>query len=219
MDCRLYLVTDRDLSLGRPLEEVVLRAVEGGVCMVQLREKGAPTRLFVDEALRLRRLLAPFRVPLIINDRVDVALATGADGVHIGQEDMPYPLARRLLGDRAVIGLSVETMEQVREAEDYDVDYIGVSPIYPTPTKTDTRGAWGLEGLAEVRRASRHRLVAIGGLSAGNAGDVVRAGADCIAVVSAICSAPDPRLAAEALGRAIRAGLDARGKESREDVP
>ena len=203
----LYLVTDRRLSLGRPLEEVVLQAVKGGVSMVQLREKQSSTRCFVEQAERLKRLLAAHKVPLIINDRVDVALAVQADGVHLGQDDMPYPLARKLLGEKAIIGLSVETMDQVAEAEAYDVDYLGVSPIFPTPTKTDTWGAWGLKGLAQVRGASRHRLVAIGGLNATNAEDVVRAGADYIAVVSAICSAPDPQGAAEMLYQIIRSTL------------
>lgn len=188
----LYLVTDRDLSQGRPLEEVILAAVCGGATMVQLREKHATTRFFVEEAQRIKELLAPYKVPLIINDRIDIALAAGADGVHIGQDDMPYPLARRLLGEHAIIGLSVETMEQVQEAEQYDVSYISVSPVFETPTKTDTKGAWGIEGLEQVREATRHRVVAIGGLNAINVQQVVRAGAEGIAVVSAICAAPDP---------------------------
>ncbi len=208
----LYLVTDRSLSLGRPLEEVVLQAVRGGVSMVQLREKGASTRFFIEQARRLKDLLATYGVPLIINDRVDVALAAEAEGVHIGQEDMPYPLARKLLGPKEIIGLSVETMAQVLAAEQYDVDYLGVSPIYPTATKTDTVGSWGLEGLARVREVSRHRLVAIGGLNAGNAGSVIRAGADAVAVVSAICSAPDPQQAAEALHRVIRSASQDLGR-------
>jgi len=218
MSRALYLVTDRELCLGRPLEDVVLQAVEGGVGIVQLREKQASTREFIQQASRVKRLLAPYGVPLIINDRVDVALASQADGVHVGQQDMPYPMVRRLLGREAIIGLSVETMDQVREAEAYDVDYISVSPVFPTPTKTDTRGAWGLDGLVAVRRASRHRLVAIGGLNVDNAADVVRSGADCIAVVSAICSAPDPRRAAEALHRVICAALNERRETGREDV-
>lgn len=206
----LYLVTDRDLSLGRPLEDVVLEAVRGGVSLVQLREKQASTRLFLDEAERIKRLLAPTGVPLIINDRVDVALAMGADGVHLGQSDMPYAQARALLGPRAIIGLSVETVAQVEQAEGYDVAYLGLSPIFDTATKLDTRGAWGLEGLAQARRISRHRLVAIGGMNASNADSVIRAGADSIAVVSAICSAADPFKAAEELSRIIRSALRAR---------
>lgn len=211
----LYLVTDRALSLGRPLEEVVAAAVQGGVTLVQLREKETSTRFFVEEAVRLKTLLDPLGVPLLINDRVDVALAAGAAGVHIGQEDMPYPAARRLLGPRAIIGLSVETEAQVLDAEAYDVDYLGVSPVFPTPTKTDTRGSWGLDGLARVRKLSRHRLVAIGGLNAGNAGAVIAAGADSVAVVSAICSDPDPRAAAAGLSEIIRAALAARAKEKK----
>jgi thiamine-phosphate pyrophosphorylase len=175
--------------------------------MVQLREKHLSTRLFIDEARRIKRLLALYKVPLIINDRVDVALAAGAEGVHIGQDDMPYPEARRLLGGAAIIGLSVETEEQVREAEAFDVAYLGVSPIFDTPTKTDTKGSWGLEGLARVRKLSRHPLVAIGGISEVNAESVIRTGADCIAVVSALSSAPDPRKAAERLNGIIQAAL------------
>jgi thiamine-phosphate pyrophosphorylase len=144
-------------------------------------------------------MLAPFGVPLIINDRVDVALAVGAEGVHVGQDDMPYKTARSLMGPDAIIGLSVETWEDVEEAEGLDCDYIGVSPVFETPTKTDTKGSWGLEGLAKIRAFSRHRLVAIGGLNASNAEDTVKAGADCLAIVSAICSAPDPERASKEL--------------------
>ncbi|MFS8495561.1 MAG: thiamine phosphate synthase [Actinomycetes bacterium] len=203
----LYLVTDRGLAGDRPLEEVVLAAVEGGAGVVQLREKELATRAFVESARRLKALLEPRGIPLIVNDRVDVALAAGADGVHLGQEDMAYPDARALLGPDAIIGLSVETPEDVREAEGFDVDYLGVSPIFPTPTKSDTKGAWGLDGLAEVRRMSRHRLVAIGGLNATNAADAIRAGADAVAVVSAICAAADPRRAAEELAAVVDAAL------------
>lgn len=188
----LYLVTDRGLCGGRPLEEVVRLAVEGGVSCVQLREKDLSTREFVETASAVKSILRPSGVPLVINDRIDVALAVGAEGVHIGQGDMPYETARRLMGRSAIIGLSVETWEDVEEARDLDVDYLGVSPVFPTPTKTDTRSAWGLEGLARIRAYVKHPLVAIGGMNRQNAAAAVRAGADSIAVVSAICSAPDP---------------------------
>ena len=204
----LYLVTDRDLCLGRPLEEVVLQCVRGGVTMVQLREKDLPTREFVDEALRIKEILAPHNVPLIINDRLDVAMAVRAEGVHVGQEDMPYEMARELLGPEAIIGLSVENESQVLEAEGYDADYLGVSPIFETPTKTDTRGSWGLSGLAWVRKNSRHNLVAIGGLNETNIAGVVRSGADGIAVVSALCSAPDPEATARNLSLLIKETRD-----------
>lgn len=188
----LYLVTDRGLCGGRPLEEVVRLAVEGGASCVQLREKDLSTREFVETASAVKSILRPSGVPLVINDRIDVALAVGAEGVHIGQGDMPYETARRLMGRSAIIGLSVETWEDVEEARDLDVDYLGVSPVFPTPTKTDTRSAWGLEGLARIRAYVKHPLVAIGGMNRQNAAAAVRAGADSIAVVSAICSAPDP---------------------------
>ena len=203
VDWSLYLVTDRALSLGRPIEEIVLAAVDGGVTAVQLREKDCSTREFVALACNLKQLLTPRGVPLLINDRIDVALASHADGMHIGQSDMQYRDARRLLGAAALIGLSVETLEQAAEAEAWDCDYLGVGPIFPTATKPDAAAAWGLDRLTELRRISRHRLVAIGGIGASNAAMVAATGVDGIAVVSAICSAPDPGAAAALLRRAI----------------
>ena len=188
----IYLVTDRGLCRGRLLLDVVAQAVKGGAACVQLREKKMPTRAFVEEALAVKNILAPHRIPLMINDRIDVALACGADGVHIGQEDMPYETARRLLGPKAIIGLSVETWADVEASRDLDVDYLGVSPVFATPTKTDTKEPWGLEGLRKIKAFSRHPLAAIGGISEANAREVTEAGADCLAVVSAICSAENP---------------------------
>ncbi|MBP1626697.1 MAG: thiamin-phosphate pyrophosphorylase [Holophagaceae bacterium] len=198
----LCLVTDRGACAGRPLEEVVRRALGGGISSVQLREKDMGTRDFVAQAKALKALLGP--IPLIINDRVDVALASGAQGVHVGQSDMDPEDARRLLGPQAILGLSVETWEDVVRAQDQPVDYLGVSPAFGTPTKTDTKGAWGLEGLARIRTFSRHPLVAIGGIHQGNVGEVVRAGAEGIAVVSAICGAEMPEAAARGLVGCIR---------------
>jgi len=202
----LYLVTDRELIGDRDFNAVVLAAVDGGASYVQLREKDATTRDFVQAARRIRPALKERGVPLIINDRVDVVLAADADGVHLGQHDLDPTTARRLLGPDALLGLSVESMDDVVEAEDADVDYLGVSPILETPTKRDTLGAWGLDGLAQVRRRSRHPLVAIGGLNAGNAAAAIAAGADAIAVVSAVCAAADPRRAAAELVAEIKAG-------------
>jgi thiamine-phosphate pyrophosphorylase len=199
----VYLVTDRTSLSGKSLDEVILLAIKGGAAMVQLREKNVSTRIFIEEACRIKKILASYSVPLIINDRVDVALAVGADGVHIGQEDMPYPIVRKLLGPGAIIGLSVETPEQVEAAEAFDVAYLGVSAIFPTPTKTNIRHHWGLDGLRKVRAMSRHSLVAIGGINASNAADVLQAGADSLAVVSAICSSPDPQKATENLRRIV----------------
>ena len=198
-DFRLYLVADQGLSLGRPLEGVVEAAVRGGVTAVQLREKSCPNSEYLDMARRIQKVLQPSGVPLIINDRADVALAVGAAGVHLGQGDMPPGEARKLLGSDAIIGFSVETPEQAAAADHLDVDYLGVSPIFPTPTKTDLMTAWGIQGLRRLRSCSRHRLIAIGGINASNAAAVMEAGADGIAVVSAICSAPDPEAAAREL--------------------
>ncbi len=209
----LYFVTDRGLCGGKPLVEVVLQAVRGGAACVQLREKNVSTRFFVEEARRMRELLAPFKIPLIINDRLDVAIAVGAEGVHVGQEDMPYGIARRLMGPKAIIGLSVETWEDVERAESLDCDYLGVSPVFATPTKTDTKEPWGLEGLSKIRAFSRHPLVGIGGLNAENAGEVVMAGADGVAVVSAICAAPEPFQVSRALTGIIRAALEKRERQ------
>lgn len=193
----IYLVTGD--CPNQNLETVVEQAARAGVCCVQLREKTADTRTFLDRALRLKALLTEANIPLIINDRLDIALASGAAGVHIGQSDMPYAKARELLGKDALIGLSVETWEDVKAAQDLDLAYIGVSPVFATPTKTDTKTPWGLSGLARIKKFSRHRLVAIGGLNTTNTKEVVRAGADAIAVVSAICAANDPFGATRAL--------------------
>ncbi|MDD8015692.1 MAG: thiamine phosphate synthase [Acidobacteriota bacterium] len=202
-DWRLYLVTDRKLLRGRPLEIVVESAVRGGVTAVQIREKDCPAREYIELARKLRGLLSGPGVPLLVNDRVDIALAAGADGVHLGQSDMPVREARRLMGPDALIGVSVENLEQAQEAEKEDVDYLGVSAIFATPTKKDTAAEWGLGGLERLRPLSRRTLVASGGLNDENAAAVIRAGADGIAVVSAVCAAGDPEKAARRLREII----------------
>jgi thiamine-phosphate pyrophosphorylase len=212
-DYSLYLVTDRALSNPRTIEEVVSSAVSGGVTAVQLREKDCSTREYIDLALKLQRILIPLNIPLIINDRIDVALAVNADGVHIGQNDMPFNDVRRLMGQDAVIGLSVETLEQAIEAEKLDADYLGVSPIFKTPTKTDTAAEWGIEGLKALSKRSSHKLIAIGGINKSNAEAVLNAGADGLAVVSAICSEPDPEEAARQLRVIIRKNREAEGRQ------
>jgi thiamine-phosphate pyrophosphorylase len=206
----LYLVTDRGLALGRDLETVVMQAVKGGVTLVQLREKDIDTREFIALGQRLKAALTGSGVPLLINDRVDVALAVDADGVHIGQSDMPYDMARLLLGPDKIIGLSVETMEQVVAANALDVDYVAVSPIFATKTKTDTLEPFGYEGLRQARALSRHPLCGIGGMNAGTAGEAIASGADGVAVVSAIMSAPDPYSASINLRKLIENELDKR---------
>jgi len=198
-DLRLYLVTDRAAAGNRDLMEIVLQAVEGGVTMVQLREKDAPTREFLELAFKLKEVLSEKNIPLIINDRIDIALACDADGVHIGQGDMPYHIARRILGKDKIIGLSVENFEQIEKANALDVDYIGVSPVFATPTKTDTAQPFGLEGLDKAVKMSVHPVVGIGGMNTHSARQVIERGADGIAVVSAIIASKDPRSAAKQL--------------------
>ncbi|MDR1504267.1 MAG: thiamine phosphate synthase [Prevotella sp.] len=202
-DLSLYLVTDRSLSLGRPLETVVEEAVKGGVTMVQLREKDASTLDFYNLAMRLKSILKPYNVPLIINDRLDIALACDAGGLHIGQSDMPYSVARKLLGKDKIIGLSVESIQDAIDANNLDVDYIGISPVFGTQTKTDTAPALGLEGIGEITRISGHPSVGIGGINLTNAQDIIQAGANGISVVSAIMSAPDPQQSARQLKEII----------------
>ncbi len=205
-DPSLYLVTDRSLCRGRSLPDVVAEAVAGGVRLVQLREKQCGFDECVALARQVKTLLAALQVPLLINDRVDVALAVGASGVHLGQGDMPCARARELLGPDAIIGLTAHSEAEVAAAEDQDVDYLGVGPIFPTTTKTVDAEPWGLDGLARLRRTTGRRLVAIGGVNAANAAAVIQAGADGLAVVSAICAADSPRAAAEQLCRRIADG-------------
>ena len=199
IDYSLYLVTDRGLARGRTTLEILTAAVRGGATVVQLREKDCSTRDFIDQALGIKKFLSAQGVPLIINDRMDVAQAVKADGVHLGQTDMPLEMAKSILGDSMIIGISAESLEDAIEAEKGGADYLGVSPIYATPTKTDTAPPLGLEGLQEIRKAVRLPLVGIGSLSRDNAAEVVRSGADGIAVVSAIVAADDPELAAREL--------------------
>ena len=196
---RLYLVTDQSSLGARTLTDVVQAAVLGGVTCVQLREKQATAQNFFALATSLMALLAPKGIPLIVNDRVDIALACGAQGVHLGQSDLPVAIARKLLPPEVFIGWSVETPADVARASQLPVDYLGVSPVFATPTKTDTQTPWGLNGLQDLRPQTSLPLVAIGGIHAGNASEVLAAGADSLAVVSAICSAADPRAAAATL--------------------
>lgn len=202
---RLCLVTDSTLCGERGVLAVVEAALQGDVSCVQLREKALDTRAFVERARALKALLAPRGVPLIINDRVDVALACGADGVHVGQSDMPPQDVRRLM-PHALLGLSVESLAQLPAAERAPVDYYGVSPVFATGSKADAAPALGLEGLRAIRARTARTLVAIGGIHAGNAAAVMAAGADGVAVVSAVCAAPDPAAAARLLRDSINRG-------------
>ena len=203
IDYSLYLVTDRGLSRGRSTLKIVEAAVCGGVTCVQLREKDCSTREFIAQAQAIRDRLQALAIPLIINDRLDVAMAVEADGVHLGQTDMPLEMARAIVKDTMLIGISAESLRDAVEAEKGGADYLGVSPIYATPTKTDTAAPLGLEGLRQIDETVTLPLVGIGGLNQNNAGDVIRSGADGVAVVSAIVAAEDPEQAARNLKSTI----------------
>ncbi len=198
----LHLVTDSALCGTRGVLAVVEAAVRGGVRVVQLREKTLATRAFVERARALKALLLPLGVPLIINDRLDVALACGADGLHVGQDDLSPEDVRRWL-PQALIGLSIERVEQLAAAERLNVDYYGASPVFATTTKADAAPALGLDGLRALRARCTRPLVAIGGIGEHNAAAVMAAGADALAVVSALCAAPDPEAAARRLCAAM----------------
>jgi thiamine-phosphate diphosphorylase len=204
VDYSLYLVTDRTLSRGRATADIVRAAVAGGVTCVQLREKNIPTREFIAEARLLKTILNLIGIPLIINDRLDVALAINADGVHLGQQDIDIADARRLAGSDLIIGISAESLADAIRAESQGADYIGISPIFATATKKDTATPLGLDSIRQIRAAVRLPLVGIGGITVENAAAVITAGADGIAVVSAIVSADCPRNAAADLRERIR---------------
>jgi thiamine-phosphate pyrophosphorylase len=194
----LYLVTDRGLCTHHNLTTIIEQSVRGGVSMVQLREKSANTKEFLELALQIKLILKNTNAKLIINDRIDIALASRADGIHLGQSDMPVTIARELLGENAIIGLSLENLDQLAQIpQNAKVDYIGVSPIFKTPTKTDTKSVWGINGLKSLRHLTEIPLVAIGGINSSNAKSVIAAGADSLAVVSYLCSSTDPKSNAE----------------------
>ena len=203
IDYSLYLVTDRGLSRGRSTVEIVKAAVAGGVTCIQLREKDCSTLEFIEQARAIKSFIGTREIPLIINDRLDVALAVGADGVHLGQSDMPLEMAQKIAGPSMLIGISAESVQDAVEAENGGADYLGVSPIYATPTKTDTAPPLGLQGLREIRNRVKIPLVGIGGLNNSNAAEVIRNGADGVAVVSAIVAAEDPETAAMNLKQII----------------
>jgi thiamine-phosphate pyrophosphorylase len=201
-DLSLYLVLGAADTGKRPFEEVVLAAIEGGVTVVQLREKDVTTRVLLEHALRLKALLEPRGVPLIVNDRIDVAMAARADGVHLGQDDMPAALARRLVGEEMLIGLSVSDRVEADTADPEVVDYCGIGSVFPTGTKSDAGAAIGPGFAQELRELVDLPSVAIGGIDTGNAGQLRGSGIEGLAVVSAICAADDPGAAAGELRRA-----------------
>ncbi|MFT6986056.1 MAG: thiamine-phosphate pyrophosphorylase [Psychromonas sp.] len=195
---RLYLVTDDKQDLDT-LKRVVTEAVAGGVTMVQVREKQGDLRVFIARVLAVKSILQGTGVPLIVNDRVDVALAVDADGVHLGQSDMPVETARRLIGRDKLLGLSIENQQQLIEAQSLPVDYLGLSAIFSTATKTNIKKEWGIKGLTNAVAQSTLPIVAIGGINVSNLDAVIATNVDGVALVSAICHAQSPRQAANNL--------------------
>ena len=195
----LYVVTDSQLSRGRSNAEVARMAYEGGADVVQLRMKNADGGAMLEQANLIRQCADEMCRLFIVNDRVDIAMASGADGVHLGQSDIPLETARRLMGDDAIIGISVDNVEQAVAAEEGGADYVGVGAVFQTSTKPDAMQGVGLGAVFEVRQAVDIPVVAIGGINRGNIQDVIRAGADSAAVVSAVVAQDDVAAAAHEL--------------------
>lgn len=211
-DLRLYLVTDRRLAGARGVVATVEAAIAGGVTLVQVRSPEIFGRSFVEEARALKALLKPHGIPLIVNDRVDVALAADADGVHVGQSDIDPADVRAMLGPQGIIGLSVhsETEWLASQGSMAAVDYLGVGPAYATSTKQNAASAIGPDGIAKLVRVSHLPVVAIGGIGVSNAADVMASGVDGIAVVSAVMAAADPARATRDLRRTVDDALSSR---------
>jgi thiamine-phosphate pyrophosphorylase len=210
VDLRLYALVDPERAGGRDLAGLARLVAQGGATLVQLRDKCGDTRSMVARARAIKAALAPFGVPLLINDRIDVALAAGADGAHVGQDDMAVADARRLLGRDAIVGLSVKTTAQAEAAPIDLLDYVGIGGVFATTSKDNPDAPIGPAGLARIaavfrRRAPHFPLCGIAGIDASNAAAAIAAGADGVAVISALSLAADPQAAA----RTLRAGVDA----------
>ena len=209
---RTYLVTGAAQSGDRSTVDVVQAALDGGVDVVQLREKGTTARERYDLGRELRAMTREAGVPLVVNDRVDIARAVDADGVHLGDDDLPVAVAREQVGERAIVGRSVSTVEGARAAEAAGADYLGVGAVFHTDSKDvpEEQSDVGLDRVRAIREATDLPFVGIGGVSVENAESVAAAGADGVAVISAITAADDPRRATERLGEAVAAGRAAR---------
>jgi thiamine-phosphate pyrophosphorylase len=217
VDLRLNAIVDPEHAGGHDLAELAKLCALGGATLVQLRDKLSDTRAMIATARAIKTALAPLHVPLVINDRVDVALAAGADGVHVGQDDMAVTDARRLLGRDAIIGLSIKTVAEADAAPVDLIDYVGSGGVYVTGSKQQKNAPIGPEGLARVIGALHRRspvlpVCGIAGIDASNAGAVIAAGADGIAVISALSLAPDPASAARALREIVDGMLAKRSK-------
>ena len=199
----LYLVTDENACNGRDLFTIIEEAVKGGVDIVQIREKKLSQNDFLKKTLRLKEMLDRYNIPLIVNDSLVVALAGKTAGIHVGNSDYSPEVVRQLWSKCGILGYSIEFENQIQSLQANYSDYLALSPVFSTTTKTDTIVEWGLEGIRHVRTLTSKPLVAIGNINHNNASEVVDAGADCLAIVSAICSAEKPGIAAEKLRNII----------------
>ena len=216
VDLRLNAIVDPERAGGRDLAELARLTALGGATLIQLRDKISDTRAMVETARAIKEALKPFEVPLVVNDRIDVALAAGADGVHVGQDDMAVEDARKILGRGAIIGLSVKTVDEANAAPVELIDYVGSGGVYVTTSKQQKSAPIGTAGLARViaalhARAPKLPVCGIAGIDAGNAAPVIAAGADGVAVISALSLAPDPAAAARTLRGIVDATLAKRG--------
>jgi thiamine-phosphate pyrophosphorylase len=216
LDLRLNAIVDPERAGGYALADLAARCVRGGATLVQLRNKHSETRALIEEARAIKQALAPFAVPFVVNDRVDVAMAAGADGVHLGQDDMAVEDARRLLGANAIIGLSIKSVEEAEAARLDLVGYVGSGGVYATSSKQQKNAPIGPAGLARVIAALRRRAPAlpvcgIAGIDASNAAEVIAAGADGVAVISALSLVPSPETAARQLRDIVDGVLAKRG--------
>lgn len=204
---RLYLVIGQEACRGKDLISVATAAIRGGVDIVQIREKGLSDTAFLQLAQSLSDALQEYQVPLIVNDRLAIARAIHADGIHVGNADLSPVVIKEVWPDIPLVGYSLESFSQLWSEQAAAADYLGISPVFRTPTKTDTITEWGLEGISRIRTNTVQPLVAIGNMNRMNAQDVILAGADCIAVVSAICGADDPYRAASEIREQIEKAL------------
>jgi thiamine-phosphate pyrophosphorylase len=199
----IYLIADAALVRLRPLTELVELAVEGGVSAVQYRDKQATQQERIDCASRLQVVVGRYHVPLIVNDDMDVALAVGAAGVHVGQDDMQADVVRSIAGDEFIVGVSAHNVDEARRAREAGADYVGFGPVFPTETKMDTAPVTGIDGLRAFVAQVDIPVIAIGGITSDTAAAVIDAGADGVAVAATILNDDDPRVAAMRLRDSI----------------
>lgn len=204
IDYSLYVITTNLGEPGKSHIDIAREAISGGATVIQLRDKASSSRMMLEQAWEIKKLTEEAKIHFVVNDRIDIALAVGADGVHLGQDDIPLSIARKILGKEKIIGITATNLKEAMEAEQEGADYLGVSPIFATPSKEDAGEPIGVEELARIRKHVNIPIVAIGGIMKDNIVQVIAAGADGVAVISAVAGATDMREASKELLRRIR---------------